>query len=69
MVDDATGTTHALLGEQETMWAAVGVCEDGSGSGEYRERCTPTGRTSTMGGRDFTTEYRKNSWTTLQRSN
>jgi transposase len=25
MVDDATGTTHSHLGEQETMWAAVGV--------------------------------------------
>jgi transposase len=25
MVDDATGTTESRLGEQETMWAAVGV--------------------------------------------
>ena len=51
MVDDATATTCCRLGEQETIWAAVGCCARGSRSMAYHERGIPIGRTFISGSR------------------
>jgi hypothetical protein len=45
LVDDATGTTLCRMGEQETIWAAVGVCGRGWESMACLGRCTRTGKT------------------------
>src|SRR6266571_5127393 len=46
LVDDATNTTLARLGEQETIWRWARRCAPGSSVTECRWRCTWTGRTS-----------------------
>ena len=49
MVDDATNSTWAQLGEQETIWAAAMLCAHGSSGMGCRWHCTWTGRTCTSG--------------------
>ena len=47
MVDDATGTTLARLGAEETIWSAAGCCAPGFVNTEFPWPCIPIGRTCT----------------------
>jgi hypothetical protein len=49
MVDDATSTILCRLGQQETIWAAVGMLKAWIEKYEFRERRTRIGRTFMCG--------------------